>query len=607
MKKHRGHTFHIPVMGTSFTIDTPVKVAHLGISSVISIVDDGLIEKMRQYYCGKLNLPFKAITDKMEDFRARRITEYLNLVDRIVRDKFNRLKRSTLEKSSELRKYFDLLPDDSQLKEEFVSLKKTPDFRERFQSWLQKNLVSGSIDVNIMTKVDKVNYDDKKEQLPLEFNDAHAALRGYARSSLCSSIIFSAGMNPRLYGYMEKFEDFFPDPIGRFKKKIVIKVSDYRSAAIQGKFLARKGLWVSEYRIESGLNCGGHAFASDGYLMGPILEEFKKNRDSLLENTWKTYMQALSRKGRIIPASPPELKITAQGGVGTAEEHRFLLNYYELDSVGWGSPFLLVPEAVIVDDHTRHQLAQATEDDLYLSNISPLGVPFNSLRNNTKDLEKEELIRKGRPGSPCPKRYLVSNKEFTATAICTASRQYQHLKLKELEDIPQNTDQFSEKFREITAKACLCVGLSAPALRVTGMGIERDKKGVSVCPGPNLAYFSRLVSLKEMIDHIYGRLDILSNSQRPHMFIKELELYVNYLKSKVREAQDSLTEKQVTYFRAFHENLRSGMEYYREMIKNAGSFFQDVKSDMIRELEETEDRLNEILESLVEKKSPQPV
>ena len=46
MKK--GHTFHIPVMGIGFSIDTPVKVAQYGISSVISLVDDNLIEEMRR-------------------------------------------------------------------------------------------------------------------------------------------------------------------------------------------------------------------------------------------------------------------------------------------------------------------------------------------------------------------------------------------------------------------------------------------------------------------------------------------------------------------------------------------------------------------------------
>ena len=51
MKYFNSHTFHIPVMGIGFTIDTPIKVAHLGISSVISLVDDILIEKIRKHYC----------------------------------------------------------------------------------------------------------------------------------------------------------------------------------------------------------------------------------------------------------------------------------------------------------------------------------------------------------------------------------------------------------------------------------------------------------------------------------------------------------------------------------------------------------------------------
>ncbi|KKK80246.1 hypothetical protein LCGC14_2825420, partial [marine sediment metagenome] len=45
------HTFHIPVMGIGFTIDTALRVAKYGISSVISLVDDTLIEQMRQFHC----------------------------------------------------------------------------------------------------------------------------------------------------------------------------------------------------------------------------------------------------------------------------------------------------------------------------------------------------------------------------------------------------------------------------------------------------------------------------------------------------------------------------------------------------------------------------
>ena len=142
--------------------------------------------------------------------------------------------------------------------------------------------MAGSIDVNIMTKVDGNNSGNKG--VPGEDgSDAVAALRGYALSDLSnSSIIFSAGLNPRLFNNLEKFDVFDAVAWGEFKKKIVVKVSDYRSALIQGKYLAKKGIWVSEFRIESGLNCGGHAFATDGYLLGPILEEFKSKKEELV-------------------------------------------------------------------------------------------------------------------------------------------------------------------------------------------------------------------------------------------------------------------------------------------------------------------------------------
>lgn len=119
------------------------------------------------------------------------------------------------------------------------------------QNWLDEHLNLGSIDVNIMTKLDKENYFNN-EKLSSEYNDAHAALRGFANSNLESSLVLSAGSNPRLYSeVLEKFEDFYPDENGKIKKKVIIKVSDFRSALIQGKFLAKKGIWVSEFRIKS--------------------------------------------------------------------------------------------------------------------------------------------------------------------------------------------------------------------------------------------------------------------------------------------------------------------------------------------------------------------
>jgi len=73
------HTFHIPVMGLGFTIDTPIKVARFGISSVMSIVEDELTEQMRAFYSKQYNLPYEAITAAEDDYRAKRVTAYLNM------------------------------------------------------------------------------------------------------------------------------------------------------------------------------------------------------------------------------------------------------------------------------------------------------------------------------------------------------------------------------------------------------------------------------------------------------------------------------------------------------------------------------------------------
>jgi len=581
MKKH---SFHIPVMGIGYTIDTPLKVAQYGMDSVISLVDDILLEKLRKMYCGKFKIPYSEITEKNEDFRAKRITSYLNLINKLAEKKFEELKNATLEKGNEIKGYFNMLPDSSTIKQEFKNLTSKYLNLNEIGNWIKDNLSMGSIDVNIMTKLDKGNYKNE-EKLPVEYNDAHAALRGYANSDLKSSIIFSAGMNPRLYSYLEQFEDFYPDQNGEIKKKIVLKVSDFRSAFIQGKFLAKKGLWVSEYRIESGLNCGGHAFATDGYLLGPVLAEFRDKRKELIQSIYEIFVDTLSYKKRSIPKITLPLKITAQGGVGTAEEHQFLIDHYQLDSVGWGTPFLLVPEATTVDDSTLKKLIDAKEDDLYLSNISPLGIPFSSLKGNTKDLEKLSLIGKGRPGSSCPKKYVAINNEFTEKNICVASRQYQHLKLNELDKEKLSSKKYRTRYDEIVEKSCICVGLGTSALLANNLNTKIEGDGVSVCPGPNMAYFSKAISLKEMTDHIYGRSNVITRTDRPNMFTKELKIYIDFLKDKIEEARASMTEKQKKYLITFVDNLNEGINYYFKLFRDLKTIFKDSKSIVFSDLD----------------------
>ena len=592
MTKINPHSFHIPVLGIGYSIDTPVKVAHLGISSVISLLDDILMEKLREFYSQKFDLPFQAISDKIDDFRAKRITAYLNMVDKIARSKFEELKATYDQKSSEFSRYIELLQDSSVLKQKFEQLKQDWDKLD-VREWIHDNLSMGSIDVNIMTKVDKENYRNN-EKLPIEYNDGHAALRGFVNSDLTSSVVLSAGMSPRLYNYLETFDAFYPGNDFKLRKKITLKVSDFRSALIQGKYLAKKGLWVSDYRIESGLNCGGHAFPTNGFLLGPVLEEFNRNREDLIRQTFSLLQTALKAKNRSCPVEPLEIQVTAQGGVGTAEEHQFLADHYQLDSVGWGTPFLLVPEVVNVDDYTLDLLCRAKEEDLFLSDISPLGIPFNNVRGNTKDIEKQAYISQNTPGNPCPKKYAALSNEFGEPTLCTASRKYQKLKIAEVNASGLSEEETRLEIARIVDKDCICVGLGTSALLVNHLDVRVEKPGVSVCPGPNMAYFSEVMTLKEMVDHIYGKTNVIKRKDRPNMFIKELNIYIDYLKNKLDETTRPFTEKQQEYFNTFHENLGKGIEYYKELFSNVKLTLQEKKTWLIAELEKFELQLKNL-------------
>ena len=574
------HNFHIPVMGLAYTIDSPIRVAQYGISSVISIIDDEIIEKMNSLYHKRNNFSYTEISNKIEDYRAKRITAYLDMVHDVVNVKFENFKQELSKSKEALSEYIDMLPNKSDLKKGLENLaEQKENFTENVRNFLETHLTPGSIDVNVMTKVDKDNF-VKGEQLPVIFNDAHISLRGFANSKLSSSIVLSAGMNPRLYSYFESFPDFFPNEMGELKKKIILKVSDYRSAMIQGNFLAKKGLWVSEYRVESGLNCGGHAFATDGLLLGPIMEEFKQKKNDLIASAHELLVNALTQKEITLPAQPLEMKITVQGGVGTAEEHEFLLENYQVDSIGWGSPFLLVPEATSVDKETRDLLSKSKEQDFYLSNISPLGIPFNTVKGSTNEFFKQEKINKDKAGSSCPKKYLALSKEFSPEGICTASRKYQTVKLKDLEVVKEEITlkEYDKRKSKITEKSCLCVGLVNSSYLESEIPIKGEKQGVVVCPGPNLAYFDKEVSLADMVKHIYGNENVMHEENRPNIFVNELKMYVEYLKNEIEEFSDDFTNAQTKKWKTFKSNLIAGVNYYENLFAETTFFKNNLKT-----------------------------
>jgi len=594
------HDFYIPVMGTAFTIDAPLKVGRYGISSVISIGDDELCEAMREFYAAKHQEPYEPILKHDDDYRARRITAYLNLVHKLLNQQIDSLKRTAFVSGSEITKYFELLADDSPLKQDYEAMIAMPEGQEKIlaQDVLRESVKAGQIDVNIMTKLDRLNYGKDGQLLPELFSDALSALRGYATSVLASSIVFSAGFNRRLYAYCSQFDDFFPDATGRIKKKIILKVSDFRSSVIQGRFLAKKGLWVSEHRIESGLNCGGHAFATAGVLLGPILQEFKDNKASLVEDLHQLANKALSNLGRELFPSEPYVRITVQGGLGTHQEHEFVLKYYRIDGTGWATPFLLVPEVTLLDDKMREHLRASGKKDLYLSEVSPLGVPFNTVSGTAGERQKHARVVAKRPGSPCPKGFLVSNTEFSKKPVCTASVFYQKRKIKELDGLDLVASHYKEKFNAIVNKTCLCEDLAAGALLKSTIDNKRSLTP-TVCPGPNLAYFSKMASLKEMVGHIYGELSLLNDVYRSNFFLNELRLYINYIEREVRKALPVPTDKQAKYILGFKENLEKGIHYYTELIPQLFNEHIQYRVKMKDDLNALKEDLDKIVQKYV--------
>jgi hypothetical protein len=371
-------------------------------------------------------------------------------------------------------------------------------------------------------------------------------------------------------------------------------VSDYRSALIQGKYLAKKGIWVNEFRIESGLNCGGHAFATDGSLLGPILEEFKARKEELTNALSALYQPIAGEKGHPLFDRPHPIKISVQGGIGTFEETQFLNEHYGVSSTGWGTPFLLCPEATTVDEKTLDLLVRAQEKDVVLSKSSPLGVRFNYLKGTSAESERLDRINRGRPGSPCTEKHLVSNTEFSKEPICTASHTYQKQKIEQLQSLNLPQEDYQKQYDDVVGKECLCIGLMNSALHEYSLPTVKKLEAVTICPGPNIAYFNKVVSLQEMADHIYGRTNILTVKNRPHMFIKELNLNIDYLKEQIDDLKER-SEKKLKELLSFGDQLTEGIRYYRKL---SGAIVKEGAEKFLQQLDSAEEGLNYLVSGL---------
>jgi hypothetical protein len=589
------HSFHIPVMGTSYTADTPARVAPFGISSVVSLVDDLLLERFRKIYAEEYKLQYEPIPQREPDGRAKRITAYLNTLAEVVKIRFEAIKKQPFFLKNDKAKYFEMLPTGHHLRTLYLKLMGMKDApqseREDIETTLTHSMLEGSIDVNIMVKLDRQPVDEE--------SDAKTALKGYAKSLLKNSaIVFSAGINQGLYNYMAQFKEFYRNATGEITKRIIVKASDFRSALIQGKYLARKGLEVSEYRIESGLNCGGHAFPSQGMLLPAILKEIRAQR-GLLHQFRETIVNFYKSKGWNTNAAEeaPPPKVTVQGGIGNHAEDLRMREYYGMDGTGWGTPFLLVPEVSPVDEETREQLAKATLEDLYMSDASPLDIYFNNLRGSGSEKWHQKQMESGKPGSPCKKGFLQNNTEFSETPVCKASRFYQERKLKQIEESDASEKQKEVMRKNVHVKQCICDHLGNSGL-IFWDRETAEKAPQAICPSPNIAWFNRNYSMQEMIDHIYGRIADLTPPERPHMFAKEIEMYGDWFASQVEKLDGD--REYAAWLKVAAKNFSEGMDYCME-VANTTSFPGENLASIPPRVEMEREKLKENLNILERK------
>ena len=130
-----------------------------------------------------------------------------------------------------------------------------------------------------------------------------------------------------------------------------------------------------------------------------------------------------------------------------------------------------------------------------------------------------------------------------------------------------SADEHQLKYEKIIEKTCACVGLGTSALLAYNLDSRLEGEGVSVCPGPNIAYFSKIMSLKNITDHI------------------------DFLQKKLEDAKISMDINQKRYLVKFANNLEDGVTYYKNLFGELKDSFRETKSIILSELERGESKL----------------
>ena len=101
------------------------------------------------------------------DYRAKRITAYLDLLNDLIENQISEMKSEPFTLESDNTKYFKLLPDTHPMKAVFQQMEQSSGKeKEQLETQCRNFIRPGAIDVNIMTKLDRTNRDINNQELP---------------------------------------------------------------------------------------------------------------------------------------------------------------------------------------------------------------------------------------------------------------------------------------------------------------------------------------------------------------------------------------------------------------------------------------------------------
>ena len=94
-----------------------------------------------------------------------------------------------------------------------------------------------------------------------------------------------------------------------------------------------------------------------------------------------------------------------------------------------------------------------------------------------------------------------------------------------------------------------------------------------------------------MIDHIYGRINLITDPERPNMFIKELQLNIDFIEKKIIAELNTNSSHIEEYANIYYANLIDGINYFRKIVSEIIEETEIVRSKIRESLDMLEQRI----------------